>query len=124
MKKIAALGLAGLMGVSALAMTAGTASADPGGDWWKHRHYDHHWDGDHHWNGGGGWGWGGPFVLGLGLGTMYGYGAAPYPDYGYGGGWDGHVRWCESQYRTYSPATDTFFIRPGVPARCIAPFDR
>ena len=27
-------------------------------------------------------------------------------------------------YRTYNPSSDTFFIRPGVPARCVAPFDR
>ncbi len=123
MKKIAALGLAGLMGASALAITAGTASAYPsGGNWWNHGHYNH-------WHGGGGWGWGGPFVLGLGLGSMYGYNSYPYyntyPAYpSYSGDWNAHVRWCASQYRTYNPGTDTFFVRPGVPARCVAPFDR
>lgn len=117
MKKIAALGLAGLMGISALAMTAGTASAmPPGGPYMHHHHHHGGW-------GGGGWGWGGPFVLGLGIGTLYGnsydYG---YDRYGYGG--NDHVRWCETHYRTYSRASDTFFVRPGVPARCVAPFDR
>jgi len=114
MKKIAALGLAGLMGVSALAMTASTASAMPPGPPppWIHHHPHGGW--------GGGWGWGGPFVLGLGVGTLYGN---SYDDgYGYRG--DDHVRWCLDHYRTYRPATDTFFVRPGVPARCVAPFDR
>jgi len=129
MKKIAALGLAGLMGLSALAMTASTASAGPlpppgpPPPPWIH-HHPGGWGGGG-WGGGGwgggGWGWGGPFILGLGLGTMYGN---SYDDgYGYRGG-DDHVRWCLDHYRTYSPRTDTFFIRAGVPARCMAPFDR
>ena len=112
MKKIAALGLAGLMGISALAMTGNTASAGPhpSPDPWIYRHHPH---------GGWGWGWGGPFVLGLGIGTLYGN------SYDYGYGYDNdHVRWCAEHYRTYRPATDTFFIRPGVPVRCVAPFDR
>jgi hypothetical protein len=114
MKKIAALALAGLMGASALAMTAGTAAADP----WDH--HEHHHDWDHHGHGWGGWGWGGPFLLGLGVGTLYSHSY----DYGYGGSWGDHVRWCETHYRTYNPRTDTFYIRAGVPARCVAPFDR
>jgi hypothetical protein len=112
MKKIATVALAGLMGVSALAMTAGTAAAHPQGQW---PHHDHHWNHGPGW----GWGWGAPFVLGLGVGTLYGNNY----DYSYRYG-DDHVRWCEAHYRTYNPRTDTFFVRPGVPARCVAPFDR
>ncbi len=118
MKKIAILALAGLMGASALAVTAGPASAHP--PWVNHQNQNWNNNWNHgHWNHGPGWGWGlgGPFLLGLGVGTLY---SNSY-DYGYG---DDHVRWCATHYRTYSPATDTFFIRPGVPARCLAPFDR
>jgi hypothetical protein len=113
MKKIAALGLAGLVAASSLAVTAGTASAMPPGPPppWIHHHHPHGgW--------GGGWGWGGPFLFGLGVGTLYSN------SYGYQYGWDDHVRWCATHYRTYNPSSDTFFIRPGVPARCVAPFDR
>jgi hypothetical protein len=112
MKKIAALGLAGLVAASSLAVTADTASAMPPGPPppWIHHHPHGSW--------GGGWGWGGPFLLGLGVGTLYSN------SYGYQYGWDDHVRWCATHYRTYNPSSDTFFIRPGVPARCVAPFDR
>ena len=114
MKTIASLALAGLMGASALAMTAGSAAAQPPPPppWIHHHPPGGGW--------GGGWGWGGPFVLGLGVGTLYGNSY----DNGYGYRGDDHVRWCLDHYRTYNPRTDTFYIRAGVPARCVAPFDR
>ena len=118
MKKIAALGLAALVGASALAATAGSASAmPPGAPMWNHHYYPHH-NGYPYWNRGPGWGWGGPFLFGLGVGTVYGNA------YDNRYGWDDHVRWCASRYRTYSPRSDTFFIRPGVAVRCVTPFDR
>jgi len=121
MKKIAALALAGLMGASALAVSAGSAAADPPWQHHQNQNWNHNWNHHHNnWNHGPGWGWGGPFLLGLGVGTLY---SNSY-DYGYGGSWGDHVRWCETHYRTYNPRTDTFYIRAGVPARCVAPFDR
>ena len=30
----------------------------------------------------------------------------------------GHVQRCLARYRTYNPATDLYFVRPGVAARC------
>lgn len=61
----------------------------------------------------------------------YYYGGYPPPPpryYGgyYGGyhrGYDPHVAWCFDHYRTYNPATNTYFRRPGVPAVCYSPYD-
>ena len=71
------------------------------------------------------------FGLGFGLGTLlapnyypYQY-SYPYPYYGqryYGGYNSAHVQWCLNHYRTYNPATNTYFIRRGVPAVCHSPF--
>ena len=89
---------------------------------WIHDH-DHHEDHHHRRR------WGGTPFFGWGPGPGYyndydyGYDDGYYPPvlpYDYGA----HVRWCKEHYRTYNPATDTFFIRRNVPARCIAPFDR
>jgi hypothetical protein len=33
-----------------------------------------------------------------------------------------HVQWCMNRYRTYDPATDTYFPRIGVRARCSSPY--
>jgi hypothetical protein len=33
-----------------------------------------------------------------------------------------HVQWCMARYRTYDPATDTYFPRVGVRARCSSPY--
>jgi hypothetical protein len=41
---------------------------------------------------------------------------AYYPRAAYGRG--GHVQRCLARYRTYNPATDLYFVRPGVAARC------
>ncbi len=40
----------------------------------------------------------------------------------YGSGWSAHVAWCQARYRTYNPATNTYFIRIGVPAVCNSPY--
>ncbi len=153
MKKLAALGLAGLA-AAMLTVASGSASADkwdhnygsqphvsgswphPSGSWphpsgpgpstwphnggqsWNHDHRPHH-------------GHGGPWYYGGGPGPYYNYDDGDdyygddyydYPSYPIYD--DAHVRWCASHYRTYNPATDRFFIRAGVLARCIAPFDR
>ncbi len=89
--------------------------------------HDHDHDGDHHdrhhrhrWGGGPPYfGWGAPDY---GYDYDYGYDDGYYPEYS-GDDYDAHVRWCQAHYKTYNPATDTFFIRRGVPARCVAPFD-
>ncbi len=44
------------------------------------------------------------------------YRYAPYPRYAYSGG--SHVQRCLARYRTYNPATDLYFARPGVAVRC------
>lgn len=41
---------------------------------------------------------------------------------GYYRGYDPHVAWCLNRYRTYNPATNTYFARPGVPAVCYSPY--
>ncbi len=33
-----------------------------------------------------------------------------------------HVTWCSHRYRTYNPATNTYFRKPGVPAVCYSPY--
>ena len=55
----------------------------------------------------------------------YGYGYPPPPPrryYRYYRGPSPHVSWCLSHYRTYNPATNTYFARPGVPAVCYSPY--
>jgi hypothetical protein len=117
MKKVLAAVLATAVGAGALAATAGEASAKQ----WYPKHYNHH----HYY---GGPNFAAPFFLGLGLGylTPRYYPAYPvYPTYGYGpayGYGNAHVQWCASHYRTYNPATNTFFIRKGVPATCVSPY--
>ncbi len=85
-------------------------------------------------------------LFGFGLGAVFGqpgwYQPAPpvyrppppayrpppmaYPPYGgrppVYGNWQAHVAWCQSRYRTYSPATNTYYIRVGVPAVCHSPY--
>jgi hypothetical protein len=116
MKKILAAFLATAVGVGGLTVTAGEASAK---QWHPKRH--HHYHQRHH----GPNFFAGPFFLGLGLGFAAPryyrtYPAYPaYPAYGYG---NAHVQWCLSRYRTYNPATNTYFIRKGVPAACVSPY--
>ena len=45
----------------------------------------------------------------------------PYPYYPYYLS-NPHIAWCLAHYRTYNPATNTFFIRRGVPAVCVSPY--
>ena len=33
----------------------------------------------------------------------------------------GHVAWCEQNYRSYNPATDSFIGYDGVARRCVSP---
>ncbi len=158
MKKLAALGLAGLA-AAMLTVACGSASADKWdhngsqphmfGSWshpsgsWPHPSgpgpgsWPHPGPGPSSWphNGGQSWNhgnhphrWGRPRFYGGGPGPYYDYGDDYYDDdyYDYPSYPiydDAHVRWCASHYRTYNPTTDMFFIRAGVTARCIAPFD-
>lgn len=62
-------------------------------------------------------------------GTYYGGPYYPKPYYrpyykkSYMGGMNSaHVQWCLSRYRTYNPATNTYFRKPGVPAVCYSPY--
>jgi hypothetical protein len=62
-----------------------------------------------------------PFFFGFALGAL----TAPYyydyePVYA---GLSPHQLWCLRNHpRTYNPATNTFYIRPGVVAVCISPY--
>ena len=37
-------------------------------------------------------------------------------------GYSPHAAWCASHYRTYNPATNTYYRRAGVPAVCYSPY--
>ncbi len=56
--------------------------------------------------------------------TYYGYPPPPryYGTYRHFRGYSPHVAWCLDRYRTYNPATNTYFRKPGVPAVCRSPF--
>jgi BA14K-like protein len=111
MNKIAALGLAATMAAGAM-MVSGQASAD----YWPHPMHHHHSN----------FYFGSPFFFGFSVGPQFRY-MDPYPryygysNYGYS---DLHVQWCLGRYRTYNPATNTFFIKKGVPAVCVSPYTR
>ena len=119
MKKALSIGLAAAIAASAIAVSAAPASA-------------HGW----HRNDGAGLA---VFGAILGLAAIaaanqdrydygyYDYRPYPGPYYGYYGrpyyrGYNPHVAWCLSHYRTYNPATNTYFIRRGVPATCYSPY--
>ena len=36
--------------------------------------------------------------------------------------WSRHVQWCSWRYKTYNPATNTYFRKKGVPAVCRSPY--
>ena len=112
MKKIAALGLAAAMAVGALSVS-GAASAKP---WPPHPPYPMH----HNWHPHSNFYVGTPFFLGFSFGPQYRY-VRPYPNYSVSYS-NLHVEWCLNRYRTYNPATNTFFIRKGVPAVCVSPY--
>ncbi len=127
MKKIIALGLAAAVSVGSLAAVTSTASAAQ--DWQK-KSWNKNWNGNKWSNNNNNWkwrnryhggsGWVAPFVFGSVLG--YGLGSYNQPYYGSGYGADSHVEWCMDRYRTYNPATNTYFIRRGVQAVCHSPF--
>lgn len=102
-----------------LAVTSFAGSATAGGYYGRYYypHY-HHYDYDP-----------GPAIV---AGAMFGMlGAAiansnrgPYYGYRYSsGGPRSHVAWCEWRYKTYDPATDMFYARPGVRQYCRSPYD-
>jgi hypothetical protein len=45
---------------------------------------------------------------------------APTVTYGYSG--NSHVAWCEANYRSYNPATDTYLGYDGYLHRCVSPY--
>jgi hypothetical protein len=124
MRKLIAMGLA-----AALAAASAMVASAPAEAW--------------HWGYGHGWGYGwrgyspGPSV-GFSLrgpNFRLGFAAPVYPRYAYpryrydpypryrvrvAGG--SHVAWCSARYRTYNPATNTYFRRVGVPAVCHSPY--
>jgi hypothetical protein len=132
MRKFIAIGLAGALALAGLGLTASPSNAG------NKRHYSHHhqhhnynryYGGYNRYPGGGG------LALGFAFGRLfngfgpyyqpynrpfyqpnYGY----YPRYGYGQAYvgGGHVQRCLARYRTYNPATDMYYRRPGVLARC------
>lgn len=60
----------------------------------------------------------GPFVFGLTLGAI----ANNAYSYSYSG-LSPHQLWCLRAYpNTYNPATNTFYVRPGVVAVCVSPY--
>ncbi len=132
MKKPLSIALATMIAASTIAVTAGEASAGP-----KHyKNYNHHHNNGHYNNAA-------PLAI---FGAIAGLAAAaasqphyygyspyqpqPYPyygyrqpyNYGYGAARSSHVDWCLNRYRTYNPATNTYFRKPGVPAVCYSPF--
>jgi BA14K-like protein len=103
MKKVIAMGLAAALATATVGTTTSTAQANTGG-----------------------------IVTGIfiGLGvaalvhhfhplatTAYAY----YPAYGAYPA-SSHVGWCQSHYRSYNAATDTFIGYDGLPHRCAAPY--
>lgn len=110
--------VAGLAAALATTSFAGSAMARPD-YWYRHHHYRHHHDDNI-----------GPAII---AGSIFGliggalannYYSQPNPYYGrpyYGA--NAHVRWCEQRYRTYNPATDMFYARPGVKEYCHSPYD-
>jgi hypothetical protein len=124
MKKTIALGLAGALALGSFAATTATADAAP-----FHR--------------GGAVAAGALFGFALGalaansyyyypnyyygprqvypLYPSYAYRAYPaYPSYAYAG--NGHVSWCEANYRSYVRATDSFVGYDGYVHRCVSPY--
>jgi H+/Cl- antiporter ClcA len=102
---------AGLATALAATSFAGSAMARPYRHF-HHHHYYHHEHSDI-----------GPAIV---AGTIFGMiGAALANSYHhpYDGYRDAHVRWCADHYRTYNPATNMFYARPGVREYCHSPYD-
>ncbi len=104
------LGLAALVATTSIAATMTSASARDRDDYRYrppvvHRQYNNNVA---------------PFFFGL-FGMML---ARPYYTQRYYYPSDPHVAWCVAHYKTYNPATNLFFIRRGVQAVCVSPYDR
>ncbi len=121
MKRTFAIGLAAAAIAATLTATGGAALAQP--KHWK-PYYPHSYPHYSQPN------YVAPFFFGLGLGLAapyfyqpypypYPYPYPPYPAYAYN---SPHVQWCMAHYRTYNWRTNTYFIRPGVPAICVSPY--
>ncbi|MFO0991800.1 MAG: BA14K family protein [Hyphomicrobiales bacterium] len=111
---------------------------------WNHNRYgwNNRWHGRHYgWNNGWNNGWcryGGCYGYNNGwnnawpwfaAGAAIGYAGSYYynDDYYddgayYGGGYNAHVEWCLSRYRSYDPRSDTFVGYDGYRHRCRAPY--
>lgn len=111
--------------------------------YWKHNRYgwNNRWHGRHYgWHNGWNNGWcryGGCYGYNNGwnnawpwfaAGAAIGYAGSYYynDDYDdgayYGGGYNAHVQWCLSRYRSYDPRSDTFMGYDGYRHRCRAPY--
>jgi hypothetical protein len=119
MKKLMALSLAAVVTATSIATTMTSASAGDR-DYGRHRPYIMHRQNDNI----------APFLFGSIFGSIFGsmlsqpyYSQQPY----YGQRYtyyrsNPHVEWCLARYKTYNPATNTFFIRRGVQAVCVSPY--
>ena len=112
MRKLLAVTLAGLVSIGAVAATTGAADAH------STNYYRYGYSGYGYYPGPR------PPLAYLYLGTPF-FGLGVRTPYFFGWHraheWNEHVAWCSARYRTYNPATDSYFIRRGVPARCISP---
>ncbi len=117
MKKLLVSALA-----AAVALTTFVGAADAK-QWKKHHYPQYHYSYYHR-----DYDYGPAIVAGAIFGMM---GAAlasqQQPYYGYYGpyynGPPSHTAWCQWRYKTYSPATDQFYAKPGVLQYCHSPFD-
>jgi len=109
MKKLMALGLAAVVAATSIATTITSASAGDRDDW-RHRPHIMHRQNDNI----------APFFFGSIFGSLFGSMLAqPYYGQRYS---NPHVEWCFAHYRTYNPATNTFFKTRGVRAVCVSPY--
>ncbi len=114
-KSIIAAGLAAALAGAGFADSALARPPGPPPGSWSHGHPRYHRGGSDI----------GPAIV---AGTVFGLiGAAIANSYDRPyyrtGGPRSHVAWCEWRYKTYNPATDTYYARPGVPAYCHSPYD-
>jgi hypothetical protein len=128
MKKLFATALAGIIATTTLVGVADAApwnknwDGNQNGNWKYGNHQMHRGPGP--WAGNYGRSYDpGPAII---AGTIFGaIGALALnsggANYGYAGP-QSHVAWCDWRYQTYNPATNTYFIRPGVPAACHSPY--
>ena len=119
MRKLLIAAAAGLMTLSALPATAGTAQERPYNSGPMSGPMNHG-------PMGGPMNHNGPGQVRPGPDREYGtwddrWGARPAPPprgWGRNNDWYRHVRACSQRYRSYNPRTDTFVVRRGVAARC------